>query len=226
MKKMNVVAALLAVLFAQASFAEVVTSVKPASCSNSADCSIAGVNLSGSVTTSVEGRTSELKLFGAALRQKTIVVIPVNVYVVQIYGNDPAKMARTNDGVLASIDSQQTVAVTLTFRRDVDAEQIQTAFQDGFDANGVDQTSNQIAGLLDAALKSDVAKNGKVMTFVCEKLADGTTAVTFEGTQGNPVTIHGDKNFIHQVMTLWLGVAADNGLEAMKKDILRDRKIK
>lgn len=226
MKNMNVIAALLAVCFTQVSFAETITSAKPASCSNPSDCTVAGVSLTGAITASAEGRTSELKLFGAALRKKTIVVVPVDVYVVQIYGNDPSKIARTNDGILASIDSQQTVAATLTFRRDVDAEQIQTAFQDGFDTNGIDQTSNQIATLLDAALKSEVAKNGKVMTFVGEKLADGTTAVTFEGTQGNPVTIHGDKNFIRQTIALWLGVPGDNGLEAMKKDILRDRKIK
>jgi hypothetical protein len=116
--------------------------------------------------------------------------------------------------------------MTLTFRRDVDAEQIQGAFQDGFAANDIDATSGQIADFLDAALKSGVAKTGKTMTFVGEKLADGTTAMTFESAQGDSFTIHGDKNFIRQVMSLWLGVASDSGLEAAKKDILRDRKLK
>jgi hypothetical protein len=50
--------------------------------------------------------------------------------------------------------------------------------------------------------------------------------MTFESAQGDSFTIHGDKNFIRQVMSLWLGVASDSGLEAAKKDILRDRKLK
>lgn len=219
---MSVIAAVLAVSFAQVSFAGIVSSAKPATCSNSSDCSVSGVRLSGSIATAVENRTSELKLFGAGLRSKYLFA----VYVVQFYGNDPSKLVRTDDGLLPSLDSQQTVAMTLTFRRDVTAEQIQGAFQEGFDANGVDVTSAPIAALLDAASKSGVAKNGKVMTFVGETLADGTTAVTFESTQGDSTTIHGDKSFVRNVMSLWLGSSADAGLKSAKKDILRDRNLK
>jgi hypothetical protein len=226
MKKLSICLAVLAASFTQVSFAGTVSNAKPAVCANSADCSINGVALSGSVTAKVEGRASQLKLVGAGLRQKTIVVVPVNVYVVQFYANDPSKISRTSDGILASLDTQQTVAMTLTFRRDVNASQIQDAFQEGFDANGVDTTSNQVATLLDYALKSGVAKTGQVMTFVGEYFADGTTAVTFESAQGNAMTIKGDKNFVRQVMSLWLGTTADSGLESAKKDILRDRKIK
>lgn len=226
MKKLYVCVAALAASFAPVSFAGTISNAKPAVCASSADCSINGVTLSGSVTTKVEDRTSQLKLFGAGLRQKTIVVVPVNVYVVQFYANDPSKLSRTSDGILASLDTQKTVAMTLTFRRDVTANQIQDAFQEGFEANGVDTASNQVATLLDYALKSGVAKSGQVMTFVGEYLADGTTAVTFEGAHGNPMTIKGDKNFVRQVMSLWLGATTDSGLESAKKDVLRDRKIK
>jgi hypothetical protein len=226
MNKLYVCVAAIAASFAQVSFASTISSVKPAVCANSADCSINGVSLSGSVTAKVEDRTSQLKLVGAGLRKKTIVVVPINVYVVQFYANDPSKISRTSDGILASVDTQQTVAMTLTFRRDVTASQIQDAFQEGFEANGVDTASNQIATLLDYALKSGVAKTGQVMTFVGEYLTDGTTAVTFESTQGNAMTIKGDKNFVRQMMSLWLGVTADSGLESAKNDILRDRNIK
>jgi hypothetical protein len=148
----------------------------------------------------------------------------VPVYVAQFYAAEPSKLSR-NEKILDSISTQSAVAMTLTFRRDVDANQIQTAFQEAFEVNGVDVTSNQIAALLDAALKSSVAKNGKVMTFVGEKFEDGSTAVTFEGTQGNPITIHGDKDFVRQVMTLWLGNPEEKELVKLKSDLLRDRKL-
>ena len=183
------------------------------------------MTLSGSVTADVSTRSTPLKLLGAALRRKKVAIVKIPVYVIELYGTDVADFNRTEDGALASLKSEQTVAVQLHFLRDVDAGQVQSAFQDSLAANNVDQTQTDIVNFLSAVVKCGPAQNGKTYTIVGEKLADGSEVVSYQGTQGDPVSIAGPAGFVSEVMSIWLGNPADAELGSAKSDLLRDRAI-
>jgi hypothetical protein len=208
-----------------AAFADGLVSPVVANCSSAAECVISGVNLTASVTSQVQGRTASLKLLGAGLRKKQVAVAQVSVYVGQLFANDPSKFVRTSDGALASLDAESTVALTMTFLRDVSVNQVQTAFQDALAANNVDQTQADIVSFLNAVEQAGDAKNGLAITIIGEKLSDGTEVVTYSGTQGGAVSMPGPAGFVSQVMSIWLGTPSDTDLGNAKNDMLIDRNL-
>jgi hypothetical protein len=225
MKKIFLGAAL-ALVACPLTFAGTLSNQMLANCAVASDCTISGIGLTGSLSVTAEGRKSDLKLVGAGLRSK-VFILSLPIYVAQLYATNPSQVDRSPDKVVDSLASQPTVAMTLTFLYEASGDEIQGAFQDALESNGIDPSSDQLSQLLDAVLKGGRTKKGKTMTFVGETLADGTTAVTFESTQGNPVTIHGDKDFVRQVMSLWLGDTSqeEKELQKLKIDLLRDRKL-
>jgi|GEM_PF-365274 len=223
---MKTLALILVAFLAQSqAYADVLVNSQKGVCANSADCSITGVSLMGAATATVENRSSNVKMLGAGLRLKKVAIAKVRVYVAELMGSDPTHFVRTPSGALASLASQSTIVMTLQFLRDVDAGQVQSSFQDALAANSVDQNQTQIVTFLDSVSKGGTAKSGKAYTIVGEKLANGVEVVTYQGTDGNAVPIHGGAGFVSQVMSIWLGTPSDHELGDTKNDILRDRGV-
>jgi hypothetical protein len=223
MKKIAVV--LLGLLIATSAFADGLTSPVAAICQNASDCSVSGVNLTSSATAVVSTRSTPLHLLGAGLRKKKVAIVDVNVYVGQLYSDNASTFVRTGDGALASLDANKTVALTMTFLRDVSADQVQGAFQDALAANNVDQTSTEMAAFLNAVEAGGDAKNGKVITTIGEKLDDGTEVVTYVNDQAPAVSVVGPKGFVSAIMSIWLGTPSDTDLGKAKNDMMTDRKL-
>jgi hypothetical protein len=213
------------IAFGNTAVADGISNLVAASCANAADCSVSGVDLTASLTTSVEGRTANLHLLGAGLRKKKVAIVHVNVYVGQLYSDGATPFVRDGAGALASLAGDKTVALTMTFLRDVSADQVQGAFQDALAANNVDQTSAQMVGFLNAVEAGGDAKNGTTITTIGEKLSDGTEVVTYINDQAAPVSVVGPAGFVNAIMSIWLGTPSDDDLGNAKNDMMTDRKL-
>ena len=181
---------------------------------------IDSVAIASNGSTVVEGRTSVLTSAGAGLRAKKVVFVNVHVYVAQLLMNDPSRFVRTDSGALESLDNEATVVVQMSFVRTVGSNEVQNAFRDSLVANQIDPESESIKAFLAAVSAGGDASNGKALTLVGEKLADGSEVVTYENNQGEATSIHSGAGFVKQVFSIWLGETTDGGLASLKKSIL------
>jgi hypothetical protein len=184
---------------------------------------INGVNISTGATASIDANktTIDLTTINAGLRAKQV-IFSIPVYVAQLLLSDPSRYVHTANGALPSIDNEQTVAMRLTFLRDVDAQTIATSFQDGLDANKISAKDPDIAGFMKAVTQGGDVKNASSVTILITKNADGSETLAYEnGVNAAPTIVKGSKDFMHKVMSLWLGNTADSGLADLKKELVK-----
>jgi hypothetical protein len=181
------------------------------------------VKLSTAAVSHVVDREVNLQVLGAGLRFKTVPFLgKKNVYVGELFSSDAAIFIRTDADALSSMSKMQTVAMKMTFRRDVESARLYKGFVEGFTANKVDMKSAPIKAFLDAIQNGGGAVTEKTLTFVGETLADGSEVITYENsnTPTQAKSIVGATGFVNQVMSLWMGIPADDGVAALKKDII------
>lgn len=160
-----------------------------------------------------------LEPVGAGLRFKKVAFIKAKVYVGELFLDKPADFVRTTDGALASLDKSSASAMQLTFLRDVDAEDVQGAFEDALKENGVNVEDAAMKKFLGAVKAAGGAKDGKTLVVAAERKG-GKEFVTYEDSAGKAETIEGGPGFIRQVFSLWLGKATDSGVENLQQGLL------
>lgn len=178
---------------------------------------IEGVTLSQSAT--FNGQT-ELKMVGAGLRKKKVLVASVNVYVVQLFLSSPDAFSRTDSSALSSAVKSSTAAIQLTFVRDVPADKIQTSFVDALQANKVNVQEADVKDFLSAVSNSGDAQSGKNLTIVVSKDSAGNETLTYEDNVGKVSTVKGQPGLSQKVLSIWLGIPADAQLGDTKTQIL------
>jgi hypothetical protein len=142
------------------------------------------------------------------------------VYVAELFSSDATHFDRTANGAVDSPNAAgATTALTLSFVRGVSMSDILSAFEDGFNANKVDQNDSDVQNFLNVVKAGGDALNGKKMTIVGERLPDGDHLI-FESTSGYTKEIVGKDGFVKNVFAIWLGAAADSGLATLKTDLL------
>jgi Chalcone isomerase-like len=181
---------------------------------------IAGVKLAKSADAKINGANVSLTEIGAGLRQKKVLIANVKVYVAELFSSEPVKMDKASDKVLNALASMNTVAMQLTFMRNVEAEKVQVSFRDALTANKVNIDDPAIKQLLDYVVKGGEAKEGKTLTFLAFKNSDGTDSLSYETNDGVVSTVKG-KDLIKNVFSMWLGEPADDGLKKLKEDLLK-----
>lgn len=209
---MNKIFFAIAMLFSQSIFAALLT-VTPG------DKTIEGVTLGKSAVLNVDNYQGTLDSLGAGVREKKVAIVKVKVYVGQAYGHSQI-FVRTNEGALDSVNAMESVAFQMTFLRDVDGVQLQTAFADGFAANKVDVKKPEIKKFLDAVAAGGQALKGKTITVVGVKIGNEHEGIIYENANGGEVSIGGPSGFVKNVMSLWFGVFADKEGQALKDQIL------
>jgi len=180
-----------------------------------------GVKISSGATTEAG---AELATVGSGLRKKKVLIMPINVYIAQLMVGDSARHVKTNNGALASIDNQSTVAMHLTFLRDVPASNIKESFQSSLDANGVPANDADIAQFMRHVDAVGAAVDKGTLTILISKNADQTESLSLEnkGPRGAVVkTMTGAKGLSHKLMSIWLGVPADDYLAELKTELLQ-----
>lgn len=182
-----------------------------------------GVNISTGATAAVGDASYELTTVGSGLRKKKVVLIPIKVYIAQLMVADQARYVKTADGALPSIDNQTTVAMHLTFLRDVPASNIKESFQASLDANGVPAADPDIAKFMSLVDEAGAAETNGSLTILITKSADGSESLALENDTGTAVlkTMKGSKGLSHKLMSIWLGVPADAYLTELKAELLQ-----
>lgn len=211
--KKSVLAALSVLFAAQLAMADVLTL-------EAGPNSIENVNVSTGGTALVQTRSSKLATVGAGLRTKKVAFISVKVYVAQLLVSDASKFIRAEHEALNSLDVMPAVAIRLSFLRNVEADSVKGAFADALAANSVNVSEPAVAAFLNAVSAGGEASEGKSLTIVGEKLANGIEAITYENTQGASVTIQGGTGFVKSILSIWLGNPSDNGVANLKRSLI------
>ena len=210
MKMCNLVLALATLTFAPSAFAGVLTLEDSASKVN-------GVTISKGGKMVVEGRTTNLITVGAGVRSKLGGI--VKVYVGELLVNDKNKFACGADA-LGSLKDLSGVAVKMTMQYSITADDLEKAFNDGFENNDISETP-AIKAFVAAVKAGGKPVSGAKIAFTGEKLEDGSEVVTYENPAGKATSIKGSAGFVKSVFSLWLGnPGSDSGLKNVRDNFV------
>jgi hypothetical protein len=184
------------------------------------DKSIPPVNVAKAATANLSTGAVSLSSAGAGLRTKDVLITTVKVYVAQLLTNNPARFVRNPEGALKSFEDVDTVAMRLTFLRNVPADKVQVSFRDSLMVNQVNLKDPAIQTLLNAVTAGGDAQNGKSMTFLLHKKSDGSESLYFEDTNDKITVIEGAKGLSQSLMSIWFGKMTDKGLTKLRDQIL------
>ena len=200
-------------LVAQIAFANDVLTVVP----GSQTCE--GVNIPKAATLNLPDRQLGMTTVGFGLRQKKVAFIPVKVYCASVLVSEPASFVRSaaNDAALVSLDKMQANAIRLDFVRTVDAATVKSSFAEALTANKVDLNSTNVKAFLNAVATGGDAQSGKALTIAGN---EKTGVVLYEDTNGKIQQVQGDAKLVHDVFSIWFGVPADDGIAALKSELI------
>ncbi len=182
-----------------------------------------GVNISVGATATVDGQAHALTTVGSGLRMKKV-FFNVKVYIAQLMMGDVNKYVKTQDGALASLDQQNSLAMHLTFLREVPMDKLTGAFEEGFAANQVNMADADIVEFMKLVTAGGHGEEGGTLTVFVARNADGTESLTYEVMRTrNPYvgTIKGAAGLSKKIFGLWLGVPADDFLAQLKTELLQ-----
>lgn len=178
------------------------------------------VKLSSSASGNVEGKNLKLSSVGAGLRYKKVAFVKAKVYVGELFVDDPAKLIRSSEGAVASIDQLKAIAIRMIMMREVDAKKMSAAFEEGLKENGISLDKQEIRAFLSAVQAGSEAKEGKAAMVLGLKLDGGDEAIVYEDCEGKTSTLRGESGFIRSIFSIWLGKMNDSGLENLRKGLL------
>ncbi|WII72075.1 hypothetical protein QJS83_16560 [Bdellovibrio sp. 22V] len=183
--------------------------------------SIEGVNISKSAEVTLGSEKSALGTVGGGLRWKKVLFSKVNVYVAQVLVSSPERFIKKDKEALKSLEDSSITAIQMTFLRTVEADKVQTSFRDALSVNKVDLKNTTIKTFLDAVKNGGDAASGGSLTVLVQKHSDGSETLIYEDTAGKQTKIKGDRGLAHDIFAIWLGTPADDGVAALKNDLLR-----
>lgn len=162
----------------------------------------------------------KMEILGAGLRTKTVLIAEVKVYVAQLFSDNKAAFKRDANSALTSlVQNSSRVALKLDMLRTVSAAALVTSFKEALAANNyaLDAELTNALGLME---KSAAATSGKSITLLMTK--DGSkTNLYYEDTTGTTVSMSGSPEMMMKIMSIWLGKPVDDGLAALKTQMLK-----
>lgn len=182
-----------------------------------------GVNLKATATLNdKDGRPTPLKLeiLGAGLRTKQVLIAEVKVYVAQLFSDNKAGFSRdANTGLSTLVQSSSRVALKLDMLRTVSAASLVTSFKEALAANNyaLDAELTAALGLME---KGADATAGKSLSLLMTK-DGGKTNLYYEDTKGVTVSMSASPEMMKKIMSIWLGKPVDDGLAALKTQMLK-----
>lgn len=182
-----------------------------------------GVNLKATASLNdKDGRPTPLKLeiLGAGLRTKQVLIAEVKVYVAQLFSDNKAGFSReATTGLATLVQSSSRVALKLDMLRTVSAASLVTSFKEALAANNyaLDAELTNALGLME---KGADATSGKSITLLMTK-EGGKTNLYYEDTKGVTVSMSASPAMMIKIMSIWLGKPVDDGLAALKTQMLK-----
>ena len=172
----------------------------------------------------MNGQAYPLAVAGSGTRIKKTIIGTIPVYVAQLMVTDASAVVKTDEGILGSVAVQTVSAVRLTFVRDVPASNVAESFLDALDANGVDTAQPEIEAFIELVNQAGAAANGGSLSIVLVKNADGSETLTLGNQKGGGEftgSANGAAGFGQKILSIWLGVPADDGLKSLKCELLQ-----
>ena len=174
-----------------------------------------------------DGKQVVLTTEGAGLRRKKFLGVPLKIYVAQLFTSEPEKFAATVEGALDSLDNIHEVALHISLKRSVSAAEMVGALNDGLAANkaALAQHGIQVDGNPDLEnIKTTIASTGDLNAgstaiFVLQRATTGNV-LHYQAPNGSIHTMPDRNGLGRAVFSLWLGVSADQYLEALKAQLV------
>lgn len=210
MKISNLVLALATLTMSSSAFAGILTLEDSGSKVN-------GITISKGGALKVESR-GEVKMITVAAGQRSKLGGLVKVYVGELLVADKAKFA-CRGNALESLKDQAAVAVRMNMQYSITADDMEAAFQGGFENNNIAETP-AIKAFVAAVKNGGKPTSGTKISFSGEKIGD-KEIVTYENSAGVAKSIEGGAGFIKAVFSLWLGnPGSDNGLKNVRDNFV------
>lgn len=182
---------------------------------------IEGVQIAKEGSVAINNQQIPVAIVGAGLRAKQVAIFKVKVYVAELLSSDASKFVRNETNALNSLEQSRTIALRLTFVRDVDAPTVQSSFAEALKVNGVNLNDAAISQFLKAVANGGDADSGKSLTIVTQKNADLTETVFYEDSKGAVTWVKGGQGFSRQLMSIWLGASSDDGVATLKQQLIK-----
>lgn len=158
----------------------------------------------------------KLKAVGHALRNKKVALMNFKVYVAEVLMPMDAVWSQKAADFLAA----SPAGIQMSFLRDVPADKMMAAFEDGLKENKVDVKSESIKAFLDAVKKVGDLKEKDVF-IIARKKTDKTDQVLVLIVGRNKEIISGPMGWSDNILKIWGGTPSDSGLEKMQKELFK-----
>ncbi|MGE4130161.1 MAG: chalcone isomerase family protein [Bdellovibrionales bacterium] len=178
-----------------------------------------GVTISAGGMMTTDTTKLPMTTVGSGVRYKKV-VFSLRVYVAELLVSEVATFKKTEAEALDSIPSQSGVAMHLTFLRDVPADKLYEAFASSLAANGLDSSDPDIAAFNNLAQQGGAGVDGGTLTIAIYKNASGGETLAYENGSYTG-EISGAAGLAKKIMSIWLGVPADNQLAQLKTELLQ-----
>ena len=189
------------------------------------DLELSGINLSPTATVldqKGQPTPNQVQLLSAGVRNK-IMLLPIPVYVAQLFSNNKAGYVRDADEALSSLTtSATTVVLKISMLRDVDASTLAESFSDALAANDLNVEDGELADVLSIIENSADADEGTEIVMLMQKNSDGSVTLSMQDSANTIQSYTGSAALMHDIMAIWLGVPADKGLIQLKDALLED----
>lgn len=163
---------------------------------------------------------TQVELLGAGVRNK-IMLIKIPVYVAQLFSNAKAGYVRDEEQALSSLTtSATTVVLKISMLRDVDAATLAESFSDALAANDLNVEEGELHDVLSIIENAADADEGTEIVMLMQKNTDGSVTLSMQDASGDVKSYTGSQALMHDIMSIWLGVPADKGLEKLKSTLL------
>lgn len=182
--------------------------------------SVEGVKIAQEANINIENQSIPVSIIGAGLRTKKVLIAKVKVYVAELLSSDASKFVRKSSEALKSLEESRTITLRMTFLRNVEAEKVQTSFKEALAANNVNTNDAAVSQFLKAVANGGDAVEGKTLTVVTNKNADGSEKVYYEDTNGKVTVVSGNAGLSKNLMSIWLGTPSDSGVADLKSSII------
>ncbi len=181
-----------------------------------------GVVLNKSASVNSSKGPVKLELLGAGLRTKTILVAEAKIYVAQIFSDNKAGFVRSENEALSSlVKNSNGVALKLDLLRTLTSATLASSLKEALQANG-HAIDAELTQLLTIVEKSAAATSGKsISMLVVKDPKSGKVNFYYEDTEGKEQSFTGSADLMSKVLSIWLGKAADDGLAALKTQLLK-----
>ena len=156
------------------------------------------------------------------LRKKAIFgLVPVRIYVAQLFAAHPEKLVKTESGILASLKAAGPIQLRLVFLRDIPGQKIAESFKEGLEANKINikKLSPELNTVMTTV--SEISEFKKSEAFSITGVWKNNEALLLIEDSKAIKVATGSGEFLEQIFSMWLGKPADNKLADLKKELLR-----